>query len=154
MGRFLREHEDVDYLILGLHEKWRSFARFLTNQGWQVNNYLDDHLLSVKKDEFKLHLGHIEIQEKVVWKHNGVNGSIVFPIAWLHKETISFQSISKHCAAPELTYLLKTHPHLMNRDWKTREKDKLDLAALEAMICQKNYPEHLLSMLHKQDVVL
>ncbi len=148
-GTYLRDHGDIDYLIPGFHDQCNAIAQSLDNHGWHVNIYLGAHLLSAKKDGIKLHLGHIEIHQEVVWKHNGLDGAILFPIEWLNKKGIPFHGIAVHVTEPELTYVLKTRPDLMNSCWTARDKDKADLQILEALILKKGrLPENDLSRIH------
>ena len=147
-GRFLREHSDIDCFIVDLYRLFTPFNERLLQESWQVGDPLDGHLLWAKRDGVKLHLGHIEIDAPqkggvdsngciVNWKHNGNHGSIFFPTDWLRKEAVRFLGLEVHVVEPQLGYVLKMNPRLMNPDWTSRDKDRADLEVLRAMLLEK-----------------
>jgi hypothetical protein len=137
-GRPLRAHGDIDCFVTDLHQHLAPFSERLQEAGWEVESVLDGYLLSARKEEVKLQLGHVEIHGDVVhWKHNGNLGTILFPADWLRAEPVLFLGITVHVAGPELGYVLKTHPQLMNPDWQPRDKDQADRARLRDLLLQK-----------------
>lgn len=64
-------------------------------------------------------------------------GSLLFPLAWLSLDAVEFYGTEIHVVAPELQYVLKTHPELLNPDWQIREKDILDKEHLRDILIQK-----------------
>jgi hypothetical protein len=48
-GRFLREHSDIDYLVVDLRHLADRFGARLSRGGWQVRPALDDCLLSAQR---------------------------------------------------------------------------------------------------------
>lgn len=136
VGRLLREHSDLDYLTLNLHQLKPQFAGAFARQGWQVQ-YLDNNDLKLRKNGIKVHLGHIEFAAEVKWTHNGEKGYICFPISWLRFEVARFYGIELHVVEPEFQYILKEHPELLNPDWILRDKDKADKAHLRDILEKK-----------------
>lgn len=137
VGRVLREHSDIDYLTVDLRPLVDAFDARLAGQGWEARHALDDCLLAARREGIKLHLGHIHMGTCVDWKHNGDRGSIRFPSDWLHEEPLDFYGLQVHVVEPELGYVLKTHPGLMNAGWEPRDKDRADLQVLQATLIEK-----------------
>jgi hypothetical protein len=136
-GQFLREHSDIDYVIQNLQKLAEQFVDRFCREGWHVRRVLDDSILVVKKDGIKLHLGHIDIAEIVQWKHNGNNGTITFPVHWLRQEPVEFFTIKVHVVEPEFGYVLKSHPQLMNPEWKPRDRDLVDMRRFAEILSRK-----------------
>ncbi len=84
-----------------------------------------------------MHLGNVELGEIAKWTHNGEEGSILFPVSWLTFEVVRFSGIELHVIAPELQYVLKEHPEMLNSDWQLREKDVLDKKYLRDILAKK-----------------
>ena len=145
MGRILRKHDDLDYLTLNLHSMKSKLAEAVLDHGWQTKNLANGDL-QLKKDNIKVQLGNVECKDLVRWTHNGEMGSLFFPVSWLSLEGIEFQGIELHVVAPELQYVLKERPALMNPDWLIREKDILDKKYLQDILL-KNGTD--ISVLHK-----
>ena len=144
-GQFLRDHSDVDCFVVDLYQLFARFGERLFQEGWQVRNPLDGHLLWAEKDGVKLHLGHVEFDDSVVnWKHNGDDGSILFPADWLREDAVKFLGIEVHVVKPEFGYVLKMNPQLMNLDWAPRDKDQADTEVLRAMLLEKQVDLDLL----------
>jgi len=135
--RFLRKHSDVDYFIVDLQRLSSQFREALLHEGWDVKAILDSHLLVARKDGIKLHLGNVEVDGVVNWRHNGNNGTITFPVSWLREKPVDFCDIEVHIVEPEFGYVLKTNPTLMNPKWVLRDKDKPDIKILEKILLQK-----------------
>lgn len=135
-GRVLREHGDVDYLTLNLHQLRGRFAEAFSSHGWQSHVY-ENGDLRLKKDDVRLHLGNVELGEVVRWTHNGEKGSLLFPPAWLSPEVMPFHGTELHVVAAELQYVLKEHPEFLNPDWQIREKDILEKECLRDMLLNK-----------------
>lgn len=125
MGRILREHHDLDYLTLNLHLLKGKFKEAFAGYGWQTED-LENGDLRLTKDDVKIHLGNVELGETARWTHNGDKGSLLFPVSWLNWNVIEFYGIGLHVVAPELQYVLKERPELLNPDWLIRDKDILD----------------------------
>jgi hypothetical protein len=147
-GRVTREHSDIDCFVVDLYRLFAPFRDRLLEQGWETRDPLDGHLLGASRDGIRLALGHVELEAGagaggagdggiVNWKHNGNRGSILFPAAWLRREVVPFLGVELHIAEPELAYVLKTNPHLMNPDWSARDRDRADIALLRAMLAEK-----------------
>ena len=121
-GHILREHEDLDYLTLNLHQLKLQFIESFESIGWQAQN-LETGDLRLRKDSIKIRLGHVECSEKATWKHNGEKGHIYFPVQWLRQELTRFYDVELHVVEPELQYVLKERPEILNPDWVLREQD-------------------------------
>ena len=135
-GKFLREHGDLDYLMMDLHQSKSQISETFINWGWITKN-LENGDLKLIKNGMKIHLGHVELSDTVTWTHNGEKGSIVFPVMWLPVKTIDFYELSVHIVSPELQYVLKTHPQLLNPKWQVREKDILDIKVLKQILMKR-----------------
>ena len=51
---------------------------------------------------------------------------LLFPRSWLNPDIVEFYETGIHVVAPELQFVLKEHPALLNPDWLPSEKDILD----------------------------
>jgi hypothetical protein len=137
-ARPLRTHGDIDCFVVGLHQHLVPFSERLQEAGWEVKTVLDGHLLSARKEGVKLQLGHVETHGEIVhWKHNGNEGTILFPLDWLCSEPADFLGVTVHVAGPELAYVLKVNPQLMNPDWQRRDKDRADIDLLKDLLLEK-----------------
>ena len=136
LGRILREHDDLDYLTLNLHRLQAKIREAFSEHGWQAKNLINGDL-KVKKDGVKIHLGNVEFDEFARWTHNGDKGSLLFPLSWLSRTVVEFYGMKIHVVAPELQYVLKEHPELLNPDWIMREKDILEKEYLRDMLVQQ-----------------
>ena len=125
LGRILREHDDLDYLTLNLHPFQPKFVEVFSNHGWQTKHFMNGDL-RLKKEDVKVHLGNVELDEFARWTHNGEKGSLLFPRSWLNPDAVEFYGTGIHVVSPELQYVLKKHPEFLNPDWQFREKDILD----------------------------
>jgi hypothetical protein len=135
-GKFLREHNDLDYLTKDLHQLKSQFSRSFLELGWETEN-LENGDLRCEKDDVKIHFGHVVFSENVKWTHNGEKGSLVFPVSWLPIKATAFYETNVHVVLPELQYVLKTHPQLLNPEWQTRNKDISDLKVLEQILTKR-----------------
>ena len=132
-GCLLRDHHDVDYLTLHLHDlKEPLTGAFLTNgcQAWR----LDNGDLKLKKEDIEIQLGHITFSNEVRWTHNGELGSLFFPLEWLNQQSRRFCEIDLHVVAPEFQYIILFHPTLLNSKWIPREKDVTSMASLKSIL--------------------
>ena len=59
------------------------------------------------------------------WHHNGRFGYVDFPAGWLKPEPVAFCGVNVHVVAPELEYVLKSRPRLLNPDWNLEERHRL-----------------------------
>ena len=132
-SHILREHDDLDYLTLNLHELVDPMTSLFHNAGWHSRK-LENGDIKLEKNGSKIQLGHVEVLREVRWTHNGEIGSLFFPAEWLDKCPKRFCNIGVHVVAPELQYALLDHPELLNRDWKPREKDIAAKAFLRQML--------------------
>jgi hypothetical protein len=135
-GRVLREHGDLDYLTSNLYPLKGRFEEVFSNHGWQTHTYSNGDL-RLKKDSIKLQLGNVEIDEVVRWTHNGEKGSLLFPLSWLRADVMPLYEMDLHVVAPELQYVLKEHPELMNPGWLPREQDILEKEYLRELLLKR-----------------
>lgn len=137
-GRILREHDDLDFLTLNLGLLIPEFTGGFTRRGWQVQ-HLDNGDLKLRKEGIKAQLGNVEVTAKAKWTHDGDKGYICFPIDWLHLRPVQFCDRELHVVGPELLYVLKENPELLNSKWIRRDKDIADLAYLRELLREKRY---------------
>jgi len=135
--QFLREHSDIDYFVRDLQRISRHLQDLLLSEGWTVVAILNNHLLVAIKDNVKLHLGHIEVDDVVKWKHNGNDGTITFPVSWLSENPVDFYGLKVHVVEPEFEYVIKSNPNLMNPKWTSRNKDRVEIEMLEDILVQR-----------------
>ena len=137
IGQILREHGDLDYLTLNLQQLKPMLEEAFSHRGWQSKN-LSNGDLKLKKDNLKVELGNVEFDNEFTkWTHNGEKGSLLFPVSWLNPNIIEFLGMELHVIAPELQYVLKEHPELLNPDWLIREKDLIEKKYLQDILVKK-----------------
>jgi hypothetical protein len=136
MGRILREHDDIDYLTLNLHLLKSKLAEIFLNQGWQTKALVNGDL-ELKKNSIKVHLGNVEIGVMAKWTHNGEKDALLFPVSWLSLDAIKFYGKELHVVAPELQYVLKERPELLNPAWMVREQDIFEKECLQEILLKK-----------------
>jgi hypothetical protein len=135
-GCFLREHYDLDYLTQNLGNGKQHFIKSFESEGWQAQELTNGDLRCIKND-IRIHLGNILISKTATWTHNGENGAISFPLAWLRPTPVLFQEVAVHVVEPEFEYVIKHNPHFLNPDWKPREIDLMARKQLQAMLVEK-----------------
>jgi hypothetical protein len=129
-GEVLRDHHDLDYLTLNLHDIFTQVTVKFQNAGWLAQP-LSNGDLKLEKDGVKVHLGHVTIGQDVRWTHNGDLGSLYFPVKWLPQAVKKFYDLEVHVIAPQLQYVLLEHPELLNPAWELRNKDRIAKAYFE-----------------------
>ena len=150
-NRFLREHDDLDYLTLGLHERIPEFIRLFNNHGWQTK-ILENGDLKLKQKDVKIQLGHVEVFGKARWTHNGDKGSNWFPQSWLNTRTLYFYGTEVHAVEPEFQYVLLERPQMLNPFWDCREKDIVAKTYLQEWIEKKGtIPNSLFEEVSEQE---
>ncbi len=143
-GRFMREHGNLDYLTLHLHDLADPLARRFQDVGWQTRQ--------LKKEDLKIdiQLGHIDIFKDVRWTHNGEAGPLYFPAEWLETQARCFYDVETHVVGPEFQYALLDHPELPNPAWKPRLKDLASRAQLKSIVENKGINvESLQALIHE-----
>jgi hypothetical protein len=121
-GHILRDHDDLDYLTLNLHNLLLGFAELFVDCGWEVKT-LENGDLKAKREGVKVQLGHVEISDIARWTHNGEKGSIWFPVDWLDSKPVVFCGVEIHVVRPEFQYVMIERPQMLNPNWKHRDKD-------------------------------
>ncbi len=145
-GCFLRNHHDLDYLTLDLHNFIEPLTQQFQEDGWVVKR-LSNGDLGIKKEEAKIHLGNVVFSRESQWTHNGDLGSLFFPLEWLARQTRRFYELDVHVVAPEFQYVLLTHPELLDPTWKPRAKDMVAKDCLKAILEVNNI--HLAGLRNK-----
>lgn len=136
-GYILRQHDDAEFLVVNLYKYRSKLQKIFDELSWDTK-IVENGDLVIKKDNLKIHLGHIEIVgSNVFWFHNGKKGQIVFPKNWLNKQIVHFEGETFHAVTPEFQYVLKLHPEFMNPKWEHREKDRVDIKVLTKLLTQK-----------------
>jgi hypothetical protein len=150
-GCILREHDDLDYLTLHLHEITGPVTNIFQDIGW-CPKQLENGDVRLEKDGTRIHLGHVELSREARWTHNGEIGSLFFPIEWLPCKTKRFYAVDVHVVAPEFQYALLTHPELLNPQWIPREKDLTTKAFLGGYLKSRGVnTESLFTRIHTQE---
>lgn len=134
-GRLLREHHDIDYLTVNLYELRKAFIRQFATAGCTVSTVANGDLV-VRGTGIKLHLGQLVVDGRAQWVHNrdAPGGMLEFPATWLAPEAPTLYNQTVHVVKPELEYVLKCHPELLNPQWTPRPKDVTAKAALERIL--------------------
>jgi hypothetical protein len=138
-NRFLREHEDLDYLTLNLHGLIPQLTYLFENDGWQTT-LMENSDLNAEHGSVKIQLGHVELSAKACWTHNGEKGSLWFPLEWLNPNPLSFCGVEIHVVVPELQFVLMAQPQLLNPAWRYRDKDTIARKHLKGYIKEKGIP--------------
>jgi hypothetical protein len=86
-----------------------------------------------------MHLDTMELVERVsqsmrtaswIWRGYTTDiyleGSLLFPLSWLSRTAVEFYGMKIHVVAPELQYILKERPSLLNPGCRMRETDKIE----------------------------
>jgi len=136
MGTILRKHDDLDYLTLNLHQKKSKFVEVFSGHCWETKNLVNGDL-KLKKNGVEVHLGNVGCSDVAKWMHNGEKGSLLFPVSWLSFDRVEFYRSELHVVAPELQYVLKEHPELLNPDWLIRQKDILEKEYLQDILVNR-----------------
>ncbi|MCB0112266.1 MAG: hypothetical protein KDE53_40360, partial [Caldilineaceae bacterium] len=134
-GRLLRKHDDIDYLTVNLCELREAFTRQFETAGCTVSTVSNGDLV-IRGTGIKLHLGHLVVDARARWAHNGdaPGGVLEFPTTWLAPDASTFYNQTVHVVKPELEYVLKCRPDLLNPQWTPRPKDVMAKAALEKLL--------------------
>jgi hypothetical protein len=149
-GCILREHDDLDYLTLHLHELTGPVTNIFQDIGW-CPKHLENGDVRLEKDGTRIHLGHVEVMGEARWTHNGEIGSLFFPIEWLLRQTKRFYAVDVHIVTPEFQYALLAHPELLNPQWIPRKKDLTAKALLESYLIGNGInPDRLFTKIHTQ----
>ncbi len=132
-GRLMREHDDLDYLTLNLHDLAGRISSRFRKAGWSVERLATGDLC-FERGACKIRLGHISLSPRACWTHNGEHGCLFFPAEWLVPKPRRFYENDLHVVAPELQYALLDRPQLLNPDWAPRPKDLAAKACLGALL--------------------
>ena len=102
--------------------------------------------MSIEGTGIKIHLGHIEVGEQVRWIHNPASetGVLCFPTTWLSSDKYVIHEISVHVVEPELEYVLKRWPELLNPQWVPRQKDTIALEWVESFLEERGVDRRVL----------
>lgn len=123
VGGLLRSHHDIDCLTENLHSLEDEFDQLFSHAGYETKHLTNDDF-KAEKGDVKVQFGHLDIKDgRVEWTHNGDKGSIFFPEDWLDRDAHDFYGSKAYTVKPELEYVLKIHPELMNPEWIPRNKD-------------------------------
>lgn len=134
-GRLLRNHHDLDYLTLDLHELIVPLRDAFEAEGCMTKELVNGDL-KIAGTGIGIHLGHIEIGKQVHWIHNPASptGELCFPRSWLSPKRHLLYDTLVHAVEPELEYVLKSQPELLNPQWSPRSKDILALEETKAIL--------------------
>ncbi|HOG48208.1 MAG TPA: hypothetical protein PLJ35_21230 [Anaerolineae bacterium] len=142
-GRVLREHDDIDYLTVDLPALKPQLAGLFAAHGWPAKE-LSNGDLSPRRHGLKMQLGQIALGARVRWTYDGDRGYLEFPLAWLRPHPVRFCGLEVHVVEPELEYVTKCCPQLLNPDWRLREREIAARERLRALLWAKGVdPEAL-----------
>lgn len=147
-GRFLREHSDIDCLMLNRNTIQEELEKTFIQKGWSVVDV--NGVLSIKKDGSKIHLGNIEPLNDGLLKYTFFGGFafIAFPKTWLKQKAVRFCGLNVLTTEPEFEYAMRAHSRKKDPTKEVREKDKIAMKFFEEKLRlkRKNLDEVLAEM--------
>lgn len=134
-GRFTREHGDLDCFTENLAENWEELRQQYESLGYDVYYMKEFWLLRIEKGGLHASFNSMKNIDGIAhWYHAGPHGTVFFPYGWLDEGPRTFYDAPVRTIGERLAYVLKTNAHLLHPEWKLREKDHADIAALEGML--------------------
>ena len=124
-SKFLREHDDIDCLMMNRNKLDKKVEKLFMQKGWSVSDM--NGVLSIKKDSNKIHMGNVETINNDLVKYTFYNGDVFisFPSTWLNKKPHSFYNLKVYTTTPEFKYAMRVYPIKLNPENEAREKDIL-----------------------------
>ncbi len=124
VGRFLREHRDIDGFTLNLWERGDEIVAMYEERGYQVSHIEGVDFLRIARDEAHAVFNQLELDGEIaLWRHAGKEGTVYFPKQWLSDTPQDFYDTKAYVSGVEFEYAVKTYPQLLNPEWKGRDKD-------------------------------
>ena len=143
--RFESEHGDIDGFTVDLLNKRETLTQLYERRGYKVKFLEAFHILRIDKNGEHAGFNRLDIENEVaLWRHIGPEGTLYFPSEWLSNTPIDFYDTKAFISGLEFEYCIKTHPELLNPDWKGRQKDKETALWAKSRLIEKGQdPENL-----------
>jgi hypothetical protein len=139
-GKFLREHGDVDGFVLDLWTVWDEISAQYKARGYSVSTIAEIDSLRIEANGVHAVFNCLQIDgATAVWHHAGRSGALYFPKEWLSEGSCPFHDTRVFVSGVEFEFLIKTHPDLLNPNWKGRESDRMALDWLSGQIDQQRW---------------
>lgn len=123
-GEFLRQHSDVDCFTLNLWDVQNKMIELFTQRGYAISSIPEVDFLKIERNGVHAVLNHLEFDDSIAtWRHAGKEGTVYFPREWLADTPQKFYDTNVFVSGIEFEYAIKTHPELLNPEWKIRPKD-------------------------------
>lgn len=136
-GNFLRDHDDIDCLMMNRNKFDGKVEKLFEQLGWEISDI--NGVLSIKKNGNKIHMGNIEAVDHEVAKYTLFDGStnIAFPKNWLNDRPHMFYNLNVYTTTPEFEYAMRVYPKKINPKNEIREKDKKPIDYFEKILQEK-----------------
>ncbi len=123
-GEFLRDHRDVDGFTLNLWDLKDEMAALYRQRGYAVSFLEEVNILRIERDGVHAGFNRLELDgDTAMWRHIGNEGTVYFPKRWLSDTPHPFYDAQVFVSGVEFEYSIKTHPQLLNPEWKGRDRD-------------------------------
>jgi len=141
-GKFLRDHHDIDGFVLNLLSVRTEMADMFSERGY-TTSYQDEYdLLRIDKGDLHAAFNRLEIEgDLAMWRHVGDQGTVYFPAGWLDPTPRRFYGVRAHISGVRFEYAIKTNVHLLNPEWRLRDKDRAAIAILQAELHRRGFDE-------------
>lgn len=124
-GEFLRDHHDIDGFVLNLLDVKSDMSALFAERGYTTSYQAEYDLLRIEKGGLHAAFNRLEIDgDLAMWRHVGDCGTVFFPADWLDPTPCCFYGIRTHISGVRFEYAIKTNVHLLNPEWRLRDKDR------------------------------
>ncbi|HOV68828.1 MAG TPA: hypothetical protein PLZ84_00720 [Clostridia bacterium] len=138
-GKFLREHGDLDGFTENMMAVLDELIAQYKSRGYQTEFLRDINMLVIRKNNRHAAFNPLDIDGNVaMWRHIGDQGTVFFPYDWLDKKPRSFYNIPVYTSGLYFEYGFRKIAHLINPEWKERDKDRIAIEYLESKITAEN----------------
>ncbi|PNT92819.1 nucleotidyltransferase domain-containing protein [Clostridium thermosuccinogenes] len=141
-GKFLREHGDLDGFVENMMALLDDLKSEYENKGYQVDFINDINMLTIRKGDQHAAFNPLDVNENVaMWRHIGDQGTVYFPYSWLDNAPREFYNTYVYTSGINFEYGFRKIVHLLNPEWKVREKDRVSLEYFQNKIIEKGINE-------------
>jgi len=134
-GKFLREHGDLDGFVENMMTVLKKLIFEYRNRGYHTEFRKDINMLIIRKGNQHAAFNSLDIDSTVaMWRHIGDQGTVYFPYSWLDNSPRSFYNVKVYTSGLYFEYGFRKIVHLLNPEWKEREKDRAAKEYLENRI--------------------
>lgn len=124
-GGMLRAHHDLDCFTLDLSEYQPRLIDRFESLGYTVTVLEDFQILRIDRDEVHAAFNPLTVSGQTAsWHHVGKRGRVDFPVEWLDDSPRLFHGIDVYTSGARFEFAIKTHPELLNPEWRARAKDR------------------------------